>query len=156
MYTNLEKVILIGEDKYLLVDTKVLPNVFEKIIEVKTILNTKKARGISEAVKIVGISRSTYYKYKDYVFTVNESNKSNKVTIYMLLGHKTGTLSKILDIMAENHANILTISQDIPINNTASVTMTFDICNLSTSFENLMQSIKHTENVIKADLMAME
>jgi chorismate mutase len=148
--------ILYMENKYLLVDTKVLPDIFEKVIKVKYILNTKKAHDISEAVKLVGISRSAYYKYKDYVFTVSESGKSNKVTICLLLGHKTGTLSTILDIMAETHANILTINQDIPINNAANVTITFDICNLTIELENLIKHIKNTENVIKVDLIAME
>ncbi len=74
----------------------------------------------------------------------------------LLLGHKSGTLSRILDIMAENHANILTINQDIPINNAANVTITFDIYNLTIEFESLLQNIKSTENVIKLDLIAME
>lgn len=144
------------ENKYLLVSTKVLPDIFTKVIMVKDLLNTKKAHDISEAVKIVGISRSAYYKYKDYVFTVSEAGKSNKVTICLLLGHKTGTLSRILDIMAENHANILTINQDIPINNAANVTITFDICNLVIELEILIRLIQETENVIKVDLIAME
>ncbi|UZW15662.1 ACT domain-containing protein [Clostridium pasteurianum] len=144
------------KNKYLLVNTKVLPDVFEKVMEVKDLINLKKARDISEAVKIVGISRSTYYKYKDCVFPVSETTKSTKVAIYLLLGHKTGTLSRILDKMAENHANILTINQDIPINNAANVSITFDIYNLKIKLEQLLEDIKNTENVIKADLIAME
>lgn len=61
-------------DKYLFVCTKVLPEIFENVIQVKELIN-KKTRDITEAVKIVGISRSAYYKYKDYVFTVSESTK---------------------------------------------------------------------------------
>lgn len=144
------------KNKYLLVDTKVLPDIFEKVIQVKDLINVKKAHDISEAVKIVGISRSTYYKYKDYVFSVSESMRSNKVAIYLLLDHKAGTLSSILDKMAENHANILTINQDIPINNTANVSITFDTYNLKITLEQLLEDIKNTENVIKADLIAME
>lgn len=144
------------KNKYLLVDTKVLPDIFEKVMQVKDLINLKKARDISEAVKIVGISRSTYYKYKDYVFSVSESTKSTKVAICLLLGHKAGTLSRILDKMAENHANILTINQDIPINNAANVSITFDTYNLKIKLEQLLEEIKNTENVIKADLIAME
>ncbi|MFT8314969.1 MAG: ACT domain-containing protein [Clostridium sp.] len=144
------------KSKYLLVDTKVLPDIFEKVMQVKDLINVKKAHDISEAVKIVGISRSTYYKYKDYVFSVSESMRGNKVAIYLLLDHKAGTLSSILDKMAENHANILTINQDIPINNTANVSITFDTYNLKIKLEQLLEDIKNTENVIKADLIAME
>ena len=144
------------ESKYLFVDTKVLPEVFRKVIEVKELIDSKKAHDISEAVKIVGISRSAYYKYKDYVHTVSKSTKSNKVTISILLVHKTGTLSKILDKIADNHANILTINQTIPINNRANVTITLEIYNPSVNLENLMGNIKNTEHVIKIELIAME
>lgn len=144
------------EDKYLLVNTKVLPEIFEKVIQVKELINTRKVHDITEAVKAVGISRSAYYKYKDYLFTVNESTKSNKVTISLLIGHEAGTLSKILDKIAEKKANVLTINQNIPINNTANVTITFDIYNLTVSFEALLEDIKNTVNVIKADIIAME
>ena len=53
--------------KFLMIHTSVLPDVFEKVIEVKEVMKTGKVKEITEAVKIAGISRSTYYKYKDYV-----------------------------------------------------------------------------------------
>ena len=144
------------DDKYLLICTKVLPEVFEKVIKVKELINKKKVRDITEAVKTIGISRSAYYKYKDYVFTVSETTKSNKVTISLLIGHETGILSKILNKIAEYKGNVLTINQNIPINNVANVTITFDIFNLTVSIESLINEIKGIESVIKVDLIAME
>lgn len=143
-------------DKYLFVCTKVLPEIFENVIQVKELINKKKARDITEAVKIVGISRSAYYKYKDYVFTVSESTKSNKVTIGLLIEHRTGILSEILNKIAEHKGNVLTINQNIPINNVANVTITFDIFNLTVNIEDLIDEIKSIANVIKVDLIAME
>lgn len=143
-------------NKYLMIDTKMLPDVFEKVVEVKKILKTNQAKDISEAVKCVGISRSTYYKYKDYVFTVSNTMKEHKVTVAMLLGHEMGTLSRILDKIAENKGNVLTINQDIPINETANVTITFDILNLDVELNVLIEEIKNMRNVIKVNLIAME
>lgn len=144
------------ESKYLFVDTKVLPEIFGKVIEVKNLINSKKVHDISEAVKIVGISRSAYYKYKDSVFTISDSKNNSKVTLSMMLGDEAGTLSKILDKIAEYGVNILTINQTIPINKIANVTITLEIINHSVNIETLINDIKNNNNVIKTDLIAME
>lgn len=144
------------KDRFLVIHTSVLPEVFEKVIEVKEMLKSNKVTEIMEAVKIVGISRSTYYKYKDYVFALAEGVHSHKVIISMLLYHKTGALSSILDKIALHQGNILTINQDIPIHNTANVTITFDILNLNVELDDLIEEMKKMEDVIKIDLIAME
>ena len=144
------------ESKYLFVDTKVLPEIFGKVIEVKNLINSKKVHDISEAVKVVGISRSAYYKYKDSVFTISDSKNNSKVTLSMMLGDEAGTLSKILDKIAEYGVNILTINQTIPINKIANVTITLEIINHSVNIETLINDIKNNNNVIKTDLIAME
>lgn len=142
--------------KYLIIDTEVLPEIFGKVVEVKELLHTNKVKDISEGVKVVGISRSAFYKYKDHVFMLSEGLKGQKATIAMLLGHEAGTLSKILDKIAERHGNILTINQDIPINNAASVTITFDISNLDIELKELIDEVGNMKNVIKVDLVVME
>lgn len=142
--------------KYLMIHTSVLPDVFEKVIEVKEMMKTGKVKEITEAVKIAGISRSTYYKYKDYVFTVSETMNNHKVIISLTLDHEPGTLSKILDKIAFYKGNILTINQEIPINNTANVNITFDISNLKIELNNLLDEIRNMDHVIKLELVAMD
>ena len=142
--------------KFLMIHTSVLPDVFEKVIEVKEMMKTGKIKEITEAVKIAGISRSTYYKYKDYVFTVSETMNNHKVIISLTLDHEPGTLSKILDKIAFYKGNILTINQEIPINNTANVNITFDISNLNIELNNMLEEIRNMEHVIKLELIAMD
>ena len=60
--------------QYLIVSKEILPDYFDKVIEARNLLNNGKVKGVSEAVKMVGISRSTYYKYKDFVFTPSENS----------------------------------------------------------------------------------
>jgi chorismate mutase len=55
------------QGKYLIVDKSLLPSYCEKVAEARELLDEGQARDVSEAVKMVGISRSTYYKYKDMV-----------------------------------------------------------------------------------------
>ena len=68
-------------NKYLLVDKDILPSYYEKVIEARTLLASGKIKDVSEAVRVVGISRSTYYKYKDYVFNTNNDTGGKKAII---------------------------------------------------------------------------
>ncbi|MBB6696909.1 ACT domain-containing protein [Clostridium algidicarnis] len=143
-------------EKFFIVNSKVLPDVFQKVIQVKELIYTEEVKDISEGVKEVGISRSAYYKYKDNVFSMSENMKGQKATIALLIAHESGTLSKILDKIAENKGNIMTINQDIPINNAANVTITFDISKMEVDMKNILEEIRTIDNVIKVKLIALE
>ena len=93
-------------NKYILVDKSVLPEVFEKVIEAKEIMKSDETLGVSKVVAMVGISRSTYYKYHDKVFPLIESNVERKATINLLLSHKSGTLSSLLRQIASFNGKI--------------------------------------------------
>ena len=113
--------------KYLIVDKAILPDYFEKVIEARTLLRDGKFQNVSEAVKEVGISRSTYYKYKDFVFSPSDSNIGRKALISIMLEDKKGALSEILNFLYSVECNIITINQNIPINEVASIIISMDI-----------------------------
>ncbi len=141
---------------FLMIHINVLPEVFLKVVEAKELLHNGKASSVAEAVKIVGISRSTFYKYNDYVFTLTDGFLGKKATISMTLDHHSGILSRVLEIIAENHGNILTISQSTPIDRKANVTITLDITEMSTTFTSLTQELKNIEGVFRFTLDAIE
>ncbi|ADK13784.1 MULTISPECIES: ACT domain-containing protein [Clostridium] len=143
-------------NRFLIIDTKILPDVFDKVVKVKELLRTGCVKDISEGVKKVGISRSSYYKYKDSVFTLSEGITSHKVTIGLILAHKTGSLSNILDKIAQRRGNILTLNQDIPINNAAAVSITFDASKLEVEINELVEEIGKLDSVISVSLVAVE
>ncbi len=143
-------------NRFLVIDTKILPDVFNKVVKVKELLRTGCVKDISEGVKKVGISRSSYYKYKDSVFTLSEGITSHKVTIGLILAHKTGSLSNILDKIAQRSGNILTLNQDIPINNAAAVSITFDASKLEVEINELVEEIGKLDSVISVSLVAVE
>ncbi|QXE19940.1 ACT domain-containing protein [Clostridium sp. 001] len=143
-------------NRFLIIDTKILPDVFDKVVKVKELLRTGCVKDISEGVKKVGISRSSYYKYKDSVFTLSEGITSHKVTIGLILAHKTGSLSNILDKIAQRSGNILTLNQDIPINNAAAVSITFDASKLEVEINELVEEIGKLDSVISVSLVAVE
>ncbi|KYH35043.1 hypothetical protein CLTEP_10360 [Clostridium tepidiprofundi DSM 19306] len=144
------------DTKYFVIDKDILPEIFDKVVKAKELLSTGKVKEITEAVRIVGISRSTYYKYKDHVFTISEGTLCKRVTISFLLSHEMGILSNILNMIADVKGNILTINQNIPINKIANVSITFDISNLTVDIDDILNDIRNLEGVLKLDLIAME
>lgn len=144
------------EEKFYIVNEKSLPDIFKKVIEVKENIELGNAKDISEAIKLVGISRSTYYKYKDNVFLMSQDMKSKKVTLILLMTHKLGALSRVLDCIALYKGNILTINQDIPINLSANVTVTIDISNMEKSVKHLAAKLNSLPYVRNVKLLAAE
>ncbi|MDU3721802.1 MAG: ACT domain-containing protein [Clostridium celatum] len=147
---------IMGMEKFYIVNEKSLPEIFKKVIEVKEIISLGKSKDVNEAIRTVGISRSTYYKYKDDIFPMAEEMKSKKVTLIVLMSHKSGTLSKVLDCIAFYKGNILTINQDIPINLCANVTVTIDISHMEKSISQLAARLNSLPNVRSVKLLAAE
>ena len=142
--------------KYLIVDKAILPDYFEKVIEARTLLRDGKFQNVSEAVKEVGISRSTYYKYKDFVFSPSDSNIGRKALISIMLEDKKGALSEILNFLYSVECNIITINQNIPINEVASIIISMDISDTKTPIEEILVNLKTVKYVVSSKLVAFE
>ena len=142
--------------KYYVVSGDILPDVLEQVMQARILLQSGKAKRISEAVKMVGISRGTYYKYKDAVFSFNAEQSNRKAIISMILRNEKGTLSKVLSLVSVKQVNVLAINQTIPINVIANVALTLDISDLEISIQSLVSLIEAMPMVEKADLVAVE
>ena len=142
--------------KYYVVSGDILPDVLEQVMQARILLQSGKAKRISEAVKMVGISRGTYYKYKDAVFSFNAEQSNRKAIISMILRNEKGTLSKVLSLVSVKQVNVLAINQTIPINGIANVALTLDISDLEISIQSLVSVIEAMPRVEKADLVAVE
>jgi len=142
------------EKKYYLVDAELLPEIFLKVVETKTLLETGMADTVAEAVQRTGISRSAFYKYKDAVAPFQDFSRGSIMAFHVLLRDEKGTLSAILAIFAETSANILTINQSIPINGAAVVTITADTAGMSLSMGEFLHRLGGTDGVIKIEILA--
>ena len=142
--------------KYYVVSGDILPDVLEQVMQARILLQSGKAKRISEAVKMVGISRGTYYKYKDAVFSFNAEQSNRKAIISMILRNEKGSLSKVLSLVSVKQVNVLAINQTIPINGIANVALTLDISDLEISIQSLVSLIEAMPMVEKADLVAVE
>lgn len=142
-------------EKYLIIDKEVLPVYFEKVVDAKNLVDS--GYDVSKAVKQVGISRSTYYKYKDYVFSSNEdTTQGKKAIISILLKNEKGALYEVLNDLLLVNGNILSITQSPIINHKASVELTIDTRDMLESIEQLLQRINDMDVVLNVRLVAVE
>ena len=112
---------------YYVVRSKAVPEVLLKVVEAKRLIETEKVRSVQEAVDAVGISRSSFYKYKEDIFPFHEDSQGSTITLTFQMEDEPGLLSEVLGIVAKYGANILTIHQSIPINGMASLTLSIQI-----------------------------
>jgi len=139
-----------------LVDSSILPEVFSKVVEVKRLLTKYPGKTVNEAVKEVNISRSAYYKYKDFVFPFYETSRGRIITLHLVVEDFPGILSNILNKIALSKANIVTINQNIPINGLADVIISIETADMEISIKELMDSISSIEGVRKQAILARE
>ena len=142
--------------EYYLVDKKVLPEVFIKLMEVKQRLNTGESSSVNEAVRKTGMSRSAYYKYKDSVLPFFEATNGKKVTLLITVENFQGILSSIINVISLAKASILTINQNIPINGLADVSISLDTASMFGSVEEIMNDINKIAGVRKCTVLSRE
>ena len=139
--------------EYYLVDRRVLPEVFIKVMEVKQRLNTGESVSVNEAVRKTGLSRSAYYKYKDYVFPFYEASQNKIVTLTFLLEHKRGVLSSVLNTISGDSGSVLTINQGIPLQGVANATVSIETANMSVDLEALLDKLRMVDGVKRMEVL---
>ena len=139
--------------KYYIVEASALPEVFLKVAEVKRLLSTGEAATVNDAARMVGISRSAFYKYRDAIMPF-QNMTGRVITFQFLLQDQQGVLSLILKIFAENGANIQTINSVSPSNGCAFLTITAETAGLTLSLEELLHRLEGIPGVIRAEILA--
>ena len=139
--------------KYYLVREEILPEAIKKTIKVKELLKKGEVRTINEAVEKLNLSRSAYYKYKDYVFPFYETKKKKIVTLTLLLEHRSGVLSKVLNVLAAEGGSVLTINQGIPLQGVANATLSLETVELAIDLEALLDKVRVIEGVKRLEVL---
>ncbi len=145
---------MVEKGGFYIIKEEIMPEILKKTVKAKELLKSGKAKTINEATEIVGMSRSAFYKYKDYIFPFYEASMGKIITVSLLLEHIPGVLSAILDEIARAHGNVLTINQNIPIQNMAGVTISFETGNMTKNVEDLLEIIQNKDGVQKVDIVA--
>ena len=140
--------------KYYIVEASALPEVFIKVVEAKRLLSTGKAATVNDATQMTGISRSAFYKYRDAIMPFQDMRSSRMITFQILLHDEPGSLNKLLTILADHRANIMTINSTVPSNGSGAVTIAAETANLEVPLEDLLEEFRQVPGVIKADTLA--
>ena len=142
--------------KYFVVRRKAVPEVLLKVVEAKELLETEKVLNIQEAVDAVGISRSSFYKYKDDIFQFHDNAQGMTITLLFQMDDEPGLLSDMLKIVAEYGANILTIHQSIPINGVASLSISIQILADTGDLSGMIERMEAQKGVHYVKIIAKE
>ena len=142
-----------AKTNYYLVREEILPEAIKKTIKVKELLKKGEVRTINEAVEMLNLSRSAYYKYKDFVFPFYEASKEKIVTVALLLEHKPGVLSKVLNSVAADSGSIMTINQGIPLQGVANTTISIETNNLTVDLEALLDKLRMIDGVKRLEVL---
>ena len=140
-------------NRYIVVDSEVLPEVFLKVLEAKGLLAKGAAKTSSEACKMVGISRGAYYKYKDTMFSYSERVSSENVTFHFVLEDEPGILSAVLTRFYELGANILTVNQNIPNDAVAVVSVSVRLPGGENARTGLLAMLQQVKGVVDVKII---
>ena len=141
---------------YFVLREKAVPDVLLKVAEAKRLIDSGKAVSVQDATEAVGISRSSFYKYKDDIFPYHENMRGKTVIMVIQMDDEPGILSVVLKSIADYHANILTIHQSIPVNGIASLTVNVDVFEETGDVEEMVKVIEKIKGIHYVKIIARE
>ena len=141
---------------YLIVEKSALPDYFIKVVEARRLLESGAYSQVIDAVNAVAISRSTYYKYKDKILEPSQLTVGRKASLMLQLNHRAGMLSKVIGTLSNWNANILTITQSLPIHGHASIMLSIDLSHISRSIDDMTEDLSAIDGVEQLRLLALE
>lgn len=144
------------KNKYFVMTKKAVPEVLLKVVEAKRLLETEKVMTVQEAAEAVGISRSSFYKYKDDIFPFYDNSKGKTVTFVTIMDDVQGLLSDLLHIVANYKANILTIHQSIPVNGVATLTLSVEVRTDTADVSRMVEEIEGMDGIHSVKILARE
>lgn len=140
-----------SDSRFLLVDSRVLPQVILRTLRAKTLLQSGEAKNVSQAVRAVGLSRTAFYKYRHAVLPYDAETAGRTVTVQLTLRHRTGAISRVLDVFTRAGANILTVNQSTPVGGLARASVSARIDRLSMPLREFLSSLKAVDGVERVD-----
>ena len=145
-----------GKSKYYLVRDKALPEVLQKVIEVKRLLTSEKSLTVQDAAQRAGLSRSSFYKYKDDIVPFSDNTMGKTMTLVTQMSDEPGLLSDLLHVVAAYRANILTIHQAIPVNGVATVTLSVEVLADTGDVDGLVEEIENLTGIYDLRSLGIE
>ena len=141
---------------YFVLKEKAVPDVLLRVVEAKRLLESEKVASVQEAAERVGISRSSFYKYKEDIFPFYDNTKGKTVTFVVQMDDEQGLLSDLLHIVAVYKANILTIHQSIPVNGVATLTLSVEVRDNTGNISKMVEEIEEQNGIHYVKIVSRE
>ena len=141
---------------YYVVRRTAVPEVLLKVVEAKRLVESGRVASVQEAVDEIGISRSSFYKYKDDIFPFHDNSQGTTITLTVQMDDEPGLLSDLLKIVAQYGANILTIHQSIPINGVASLSISIQVLSTTGDTSRMLAAMEEQKGVRGVKIIAKE
>ena len=135
--------------QFIVVNSSVLPEIFEKVLEVKKLVADHSEKSFASACKRVGI-----YKYRDYVFHYEDKMTQRIVNLTAVLRDEAGVLSSVLVELHNLHANILTVNQSIPVDGVAGVSLSLQIGSDSVDLTHITKTLSALHGVVEVKIIS--
>lgn len=144
------------KSKYFVLKQRAVPEVLLRVVEAKRLLESERAITVQEATDRVGISRSSFYKYKDDIFPFYDNAKGKTITLVIQMDDEQGLLSDLLHVVAIYKANILTIHQSIPVNGVAMLTLSVEVQNHTGNVSSMIEEMENMSGIHYVKILAGE
>ena len=138
---------------YLIVNKAVLPAFFGLVLKARDLIDNE-GYSVSMACQAVDISRSTFYKYKDYIFYPSKE-LGRKAVFALKTSDERGTLWQILNVINEFGGSLISV-QGTPIKDTAYITMTVDMQDFNGTIDELLKQLKEIKPVRSVTVLAID
>ena len=142
--------------EFYIVRARAVPEVLRGVARANQLLASGKVRTVNEAAELAGISRSSYYKFKDDIEEFHDSISGMNITLFCEINDETGILASLLGIISGCNANILTIHQSIPINGVADLSISLQIRDNTEDISQMIRKIEALGGVRKIRIMGRD
>lgn len=144
------------KERLFVVSENALPEVLLQVVEAKKLLELNKTMTIGEAAFKVGISRSSFYKYKDKINPFYEGSKGRAVSFLVAMDDRQGALSEVLREVAAQGISILTIHQSVPVSGLATTSLSVRIMDNKTDVTDMIAKIEAIDGIREVKILASE
>ena len=142
--------------KYYVLKGKAVPDVLLRVVEAKHLVESGKEASVAQAVERVGLSRSSFYKYKDDIFEFHDTTEGSTINVTAQMDDEPGRLSDVLKAIADCGANILTIHQSLPIGGIATISLSIRVLPTTEDIAGMMDELGRIKGVHHIKLVAGE
>ena len=142
--------------KFYVLTEQAVPEVLLKVVEAKKLVETGNEESVQKAVEKVGLSRSSFYKYKDDIFEFHDTTQGTTINLAVSMDDQPGILSDVLKVIAQSGANILTIHQSIPVNGVASLSISIQVLSTDSDIYDILGKLENQRGIHHVKMIAKE